>query len=161
VLGHRLDTDGGPGKTRPVAPTPTPTAREVRVEVPVRVCDVGGWTDTWFAGHGRVCSLAVGPGVTVSAGVAPGDGEVSAALADHGVAFRVGSEPSEHRMLAEAVREAGAPARADVRLRVASAVPPASSLGTSASICVGVLAALDALGGRLRGARVVRRTGAT
>ena len=34
---------------------------------PVRVADVGGWTDTWFGSPGRVCHLAVGPGVEVTA----------------------------------------------------------------------------------------------
>ena len=38
----------------------------------------------------------------------------------------------------------------DVRLRVTAAVPPASSLGTSASVCVGVIAALDAIRGDIR-----------
>ena len=30
---------------------------------PVRINDIGGWTDTWFAGHGRVLNLAAAPGV--------------------------------------------------------------------------------------------------
>ena len=34
---------------------------------PVRIADVGGWTDTWFGSPGHVCHLAVGPGVTVRA----------------------------------------------------------------------------------------------
>lgn len=36
---------------------------------PVRVADVGGWTDTWFGAPGRVCSVAVGPGAEVRAEV--------------------------------------------------------------------------------------------
>jgi D-glycero-alpha-D-manno-heptose-7-phosphate kinase len=31
------------------------------------VCDVGGWTDTWFGSPGQVCSIAVSPGVQVLA----------------------------------------------------------------------------------------------
>lgn len=125
----------------------------VTVEVPVRVCDVGGWTDTWFAGHGRVCNLAVAPGVSVRAETTPGSGEVGITVVEYGAAFTVGSEPAQHRLLAEAVREAGAPADVDVHLRITSAVPPATSLGTSASVCVGVIAALDALRGPIRPAR--------
>ena len=26
----------------------------VSVHAPVRIIDFGGWTDTWFAGHGKV-----------------------------------------------------------------------------------------------------------
>ena len=123
---------------------------ELEVHVPVRVCDVGGWTDTWFAGHGRVCSLAVEPGVSVTAAAAPGDGLVTVDAIDFGVTFTMGSEPPEHRLVAEAVREAGPIGPVDVRLRVTAAVPPASSLGTSASVCVGVIAALDAVRGDIR-----------
>jgi D-glycero-alpha-D-manno-heptose-7-phosphate kinase len=86
---------------------------------PVRVCDVGGWTDTWFAGHGRVCSIAVRPGVRVE--VRPGARDGAGALLD--------------AVLAEAGVH-------DVHLVVTSAVPPGSSLGTSAAVVVAALAAL-------------------
>jgi len=125
-------------------------SRRVTVQVPVRVCDVGGWSDTWFAGHGRVCSLAVEPGVSVEATAAPGDGSVVVEAADFGVTFTVGSEPPVHRLLADAVREAGDIGPCDVRLRVTAAVPPSSSFGTSAAVCVAVIAALDALRGSVR-----------
>lgn len=131
-------------------------AATVRVEVPVRVCDVGGWTDTWFAERGRVCNLAVEPGVSVSARSVPGPGEVRITALDFAASFVVGAEPPEHRLLAEAVREAGRdlgqdPART-VELRISAAVPPGASLGTSAASCVGVIAAMDALRGDIRGA---------
>ncbi|MBU4179404.1 MAG: hypothetical protein KJ625_05615, partial [Actinobacteria bacterium] len=29
---------------------------------PVRINDLGGWTDTWFSGTGKVLSTAVSPG---------------------------------------------------------------------------------------------------
>lgn len=41
--------------------------RAVRAHAPVRICDVGGWTDTWFGSPGQVCSVAVSPGVEVLA----------------------------------------------------------------------------------------------
>jgi hypothetical protein len=87
------------------------------VHVPVRVCDVGGWTDTWFAHHGLVCSLAVGPGVSVWASAAPGDGAITVDALDYAVTFTVGSEPPEHRLLADAIREAGAIGSIDVQMR--------------------------------------------
>ncbi len=124
-------------------------SRTVTIAVPVRVCDVGGWTDTWFAERGRVCSLAVEPGVTVSVRAAPGAGEVTIGL-DDGVRFTVGSEPPEHRLLAAAVTEAGDLGPRDVDLVVAASVPPGSSLGTSASVCVALIAALDAVRGPIR-----------
>jgi D-glycero-alpha-D-manno-heptose-7-phosphate kinase len=129
-----------------------PGTTRVRVDVPVRVCDVGGWTDTWFAERGRVCSLAVEPGVSVQAEATRGTGRVTITVVEYDITFTVGSEPPEHRLLAEAVREAGGTGGddVDVGLVVASAVPPGSSLGTSAAVCVGVIAALDALRGEVR-----------
>src|SRR5438309_4732014 len=38
----------------------------IEASVPVRICDNGGWTDTWFGGPGRVLNIAVNPGVEVS-----------------------------------------------------------------------------------------------
>ena len=90
---------------------------------PVRVCDAGGWTDTWFAGSGFVCSLAVRPGVRV---------EVTR---DVGVTFTSPRTP----LLDATIAEAGA---TDVRVDVRSHVPPGSALGTSAAVTVALLAAL-------------------
>ena len=28
---------------------------------PIRICDNGGWTDTWFAGHGSIFNIGVYP----------------------------------------------------------------------------------------------------
>jgi D-glycero-alpha-D-manno-heptose-7-phosphate kinase len=123
---------------------------EISLEVPVRACDVGGWTDTWFAGHGRVCSLAVEPGVSVRAVAREGRGRVRLELVDYALAIEVGAEPGEHRLLVEAVHEAGVAVDLDVSLRIASAVPPGCSLGTSAAVVVGIVAALDAIGGHER-----------
>ena len=44
--------------------TDTPD-RVVNSVAPIRVCDNGGWSDTWFAGHGKVFSIAVSPYVEV------------------------------------------------------------------------------------------------
>lgn len=87
---------------------------------PVRVCDAGGWTDTWFAGTGLVCNLAVRPGVRVE------------------VTSGKGAEPPSPVVRA-AIAEAGA---TGVHVTVTSEVPAGSSLGTSAAVAVATLAAL-------------------
>ena len=35
----------------------------IRASAPTRICDMGGWTDTWFAEHGTVFSIAIEPRV--------------------------------------------------------------------------------------------------
>lgn len=102
----------------------------------MRVCDNGGWTDTWFAGWGAVCNLGVEPGVTVRVDVRPGAGVVDV--------------PGDDPLLRATVDEAGPPPGMDVRVDVESAVPAGASTGTSAAVALALLGALDALAGRRR-----------
>ena len=39
--------------------------RIVNSNAPTRICDNGGWTDTWFAQYGTVFNIAVSPAVEV------------------------------------------------------------------------------------------------
>lgn len=106
---------------------------------PLRVCDNGGWTDTWFAGSGAVCNLGVEPGVTVRVDVRPGSGRVDV--------------PDGDELLLATVAEGGPGggwAAMDVRVDVESPVPAGASTGTSASVAVALLGALDVLAGRRR-----------
>ena len=45
--------------------------RVINSAAPIRVCDNGGWTDTWFAEHGKVFNIAVRPHVEVQVEVSP------------------------------------------------------------------------------------------
>ena len=135
--------------------------RRVVARAPVRVADVGGWTDTWFGSPGQVCSLAVGPGVEVSAAlVARGPGDdlpvrlVSSALgldgrtgpSDDGWAFPL---PGEHPLLEHAIgtvlESVALPPEVGLDITITTAVPAGASLGTSAAVVVAILGALDAL----------------
>lgn len=154
--------------TRRAGRPPTGAARPVRVTAPVRVADVGGWTDTWFAGAGAVCSLAVGPGIEVAAAFEDPDDPDRVDLAsstsrpvrivapDLAEDYRCGPSPAtgwtqpvpgRHPLLEHAVatvcerHEPPAPVRVDIH----AAVPPGVSLGTSAAVVVAVIAALDRL----------------
>lgn len=126
--------------------------RQVRATAPVRVADVGGWTDTWFGSPGRVCHLAVGPGVEVTARLVERDpaGPVRLVAPDLGVDQVVGLDPSSEASLLEHAIAAGLegvelPDDLGVEVVVRSAVPAGASLGTSASVVVALLGALDAL----------------
>jgi D-glycero-alpha-D-manno-heptose-7-phosphate kinase len=141
----------------------------VRVDVPVRVADVGGWTDTWFGSPGQVCHVAVGPGVRVEARRVPvvsGVDPVRVVAPAVGAPFTVGPDPDpsvgwdrpgsdREPLLAHAVASgmAGLAAASPgdhvtgIEVSITSAVPPGASLGTSASVVVGIVAAFDALVG--------------
>jgi D-glycero-alpha-D-manno-heptose-7-phosphate kinase len=120
--------------------------RVVHAVAPTRICDIGGWTDTWFAGHGSVLSLAVTPAVEVHL--------TSRALRDGpAVAIEVENEgrpvPGPHPLLEAAVDHLGLPDGTAVHVRVRSDAPLGASTGTSAAVVVALVGALDALhGGR-------------
>jgi D-glycero-alpha-D-manno-heptose-7-phosphate kinase len=105
------------------------TVSVIEVSVPVRICDIGGWTDTWFGGPGRVVNIGVGPGITVS--------------------VRAGSQRAAQPRLVEAALEL-VPPPVEVDVVIASAIPPGSGAGTSAAVAVALLAALSTARGESR-----------
>ena len=130
-------------------------ATTITAAAPVRTCDCGGWTDTWFARRGAVFHVAVNPGVrvTVEAREAAAGGPaaltVHAENYGHRYTFVPGTRPwVRHPLIEAAIESVGVPAHTTVDLRVRSAVPPGASTGTSAAVCVAIIGALRALWGR-------------
>jgi D-glycero-alpha-D-manno-heptose-7-phosphate kinase len=122
----------------------------VRAAAPTRICDLGGWTDTWFAGHGMVCNIAVSPGVEVHVAVHEARGvpdRITFDLRSYGdsYSFAPGHGPGRHPLLEAVVEEVGLPDDLSIVVRVDSEMPPGSSTGTSAATAVALLGALDAL----------------
>ena len=118
------------------------TVSHVRVRTPVRICDVGGWSDTWFAGHGRVCSIAISPGVCV---------DIRAQAA--GVVVQLGHEPAvpastlshAHPLLGVALAEIPPPQHGGWYIHISADIPPGCATGTSAAVSVALLCALARL----------------
>lgn len=126
-------------------------ARILRAAAPIRICDMGGWTDTWFAGHGRVFNLAVTPGAEVEIVVSPRAArreQVVLHVENYGERFALGpgdTVPPSHRLLAAAVSELPPPEELAIEVSIYSEVPAGCSTGTSAAVCVALLAGLDRL----------------
>ncbi len=129
----------------------------MKAVAPIRIADLGGWTDTWFAGHGAVCHIAVLPGVEVRVhteprGAAP---QLTVHAVNLGEQTVVDDDPTwkaRHPLLAAALAEATSAdsTLADTlacHVTIASAIPPGASTGTSASLVVAMLAAFDRLAG--------------
>jgi D-glycero-alpha-D-manno-heptose-7-phosphate kinase len=111
----------------------------IEVTVPVRICDNGGWTDTWFGGPGRVLNIAVNPGVSVSIRETDGPGPVV----------------SVRNALTEAAVSMLPPPDPAVEIMIRSAVPAGCGAGTSAAVAVALLAGLSASRGESRSPRDV------
>jgi D-glycero-alpha-D-manno-heptose-7-phosphate kinase len=127
--------------------------RVIEAWAPTRICDIGGWTDTWFAGHGSVVNLAVTPAVEVRLEARSDGGDAPP------VAIDVENEgrpvPGPHPLLEAAVGHVGVPAGTAVRVAVRSDAPLGASTGTSAAVVVALVGALDALAGGGRSAAEV------
>jgi D-glycero-alpha-D-manno-heptose-7-phosphate kinase len=129
--------------------TGTVTPRSARAHAPVRVLDAGGWTDTWFAGGGAVCNLAVGPGVHATVAVTDGEpGVIDLTVDSLGDRYHLHlpDAPGRHPLIEAALR-CWAPQELALKVIVQSPVPAGSGVGTSAAVVVALIGALWALRG--------------
>ena len=144
--GHPVPGSSGAWSEKPV----TPAERRIEASAPVRICDNGGWTDTWFGGPGRIVNIAAAPGVEVSIRARPGRGQVLLHVKDFGDRYPVvpgRPRVARHALLEAAVDALPPPEGADVEIALGSAVPAGCGTGTSASVAVALLGALAALRG--------------
>ena len=127
-----------------------PVLDEVTAVAPIRVCDVGGWTDTRFSRRGRVFNIAVTPGVEVHVRIYEAGAlshRIVLDVANFGdrYGFEPGGAPGRHPLLEAVTDDVGAPDGIALEIRVTSDVPAGSSTGTSAAVAVALIGALDAL----------------
>ena len=128
----------------------------IHSRAPLRINDIGGWTDTWFAGEGKVLNLAVAPAVEVQVKVLANETRTAERVEVHaenyGEVFRLDPDrPSRdvHPLLQFTLAAIPIPSRFKLEVRIYSPVPAGISTGTSASVAVALLGALDlAAGGR-------------
>jgi D-glycero-alpha-D-manno-heptose-7-phosphate kinase len=125
---------------------PSDLLRVINSTAPIRVCDNGGWTDTWFARHGKVFHIAVRPHVEVQIEVSGRNGPGPQVLvnAENLEAPREG-EARGDSLIDAAIERVGVPEELAIRVTVFSEAPVGASTGTSASVTVALLGALDRL----------------
>jgi len=126
----------------------------IHARAPIRVNDIGGWTDTWFSGEGKVLNLAMSPRVEVEVAVFENPScrqdRAHVHAVDYGDRFRVDPDApgyDRHPLLQGALNSLPVPHDVDIEVALRSHVPSGCSTGTSASVCVALLGALDRLTG--------------
>ena len=140
----------------------------VRSRSPVRICDIGGWTDTRFAKQGAVLNLAVSlfSHCLVEDGATAGNGnggERSAVLRALDLGVDVSIEDVAKieyggalDLLKAAVKRLGM--AGGFRASVWSDAPPGSGVGSSAAVGVSLVAALGHFAGRKLAPHVIATT---
>ena len=129
--------------------------RIINAVAPIRICDNGGWTDTWFAGRGKIFNIAVAPFAEVQIAVfARMDDRPHITIhaenySDH---YTLSGQASweRHPLLEAAIARVGVPEETAVTITIFSQAPAGAGTGTSAAVTVALLGALDWLApGRL------------
>jgi D-glycero-alpha-D-manno-heptose-7-phosphate kinase len=120
---------------------------------PIRVCDNGGWTDTWFAKRGRIFNIGVYPYVEVQIQVFPRgtlEGRVVLHAENFGDRYVIFPRHERHEwihhpLLEAAIDYVGVPADLCAQISIFSEAPAGCSTGTSAAVTVALIGALDQL----------------
>ncbi len=115
---------------------------------PIRICDNGGWTDTWFARHGSIFNIGVYPYAEVQVHVyhaADRENQVVINAENYGERYAVLPEKhwDRHPLLEAAIETMHLPADLAYEVSIYSAAPAGASTGTSSSISVALIGALD------------------
>jgi D-glycero-alpha-D-manno-heptose-7-phosphate kinase len=125
--------------------------RVINSRAPIRVCDNGGWTDTWFARHGKVFNVAVAPYVEVQIEVYARDSrdaQVTIHAENYGQRYPLDlGAPGwdRHPLLEATIERMGVPDDVAIEGTIFSKAPSGASTGTSAAVCVALIGALDCL----------------
>jgi D-glycero-alpha-D-manno-heptose-7-phosphate kinase len=130
--------------------------RIIHATTPIRICDNGGWTDTWVARRGKVFNIAVTPRVSVKVEVyARGSREGPVVINAEKYGTRYAPSLGEaawgaHPLLEGCLCLVPPPDDTDIEITIGPDAPAGASTGTSASVAVALLGALHRLVGNRR-----------
>jgi len=125
--------------------------RVINSVAPIRICDNGGWTDTWFAEYGKIFNIGVYPYVEAQIEVYPaetGGDRIVLYAENYGERFAVNPDVpgwDRHPLLEAAIERMGVPDDIAIQATLYSETPSGCSTGTSAAVTVALIGALDRL----------------
>jgi len=125
--------------------------RIINSVAPIRICDNGGWTDTWFAEYGKIFNIGVYPYAEVQIEVYPYTGQEERIIIyaeNYGERYVVYPERlgwDRHPLLEAAIEYMRVPDNMAFQVTIFSEAPSGASTGTSAAVTVALVGALDRL----------------
>jgi D-glycero-alpha-D-manno-heptose-7-phosphate kinase len=128
--------------------------KRINSAAPIRICDIGGWTDTWFAGHGAVFNIAVYPCAEVQIEIhdrRTSEERVVINVENFGDTYAINPNKityAKHPLIEAAIDVMKIPDDMSLTISVCSAAPPGASTGTSAAVLVALIGGLAALTNR-------------
>jgi D-glycero-alpha-D-manno-heptose-7-phosphate kinase len=139
------------GGTMKTADRTRPSLRTVNSVAPIRIADNGGWTDTWFAEHGKIFNIGVYPYAEVQIEVFPYEGgpeRIVIQAENYGDRYAMKTQArdyTKHPLLEAAIQYMKVPEDLAVQVTIYSEAPAGASTGTSAAVSVALIGALDRL----------------
>ncbi len=125
--------------------------RIINAVAPIRICDLGGWTDTWFAENGNILNIGVYPYAETQIYVSETtdrEGRIIIHAENFGERYLVEHAPHQydrHPLLEASIDIMNLPKNLSFEINLYSSVPAGCSTGTSAAVTVALLGALDLL----------------
>ena len=126
--------------------------RIINSVAPIRICDNGGWTDTWFAEYGQIFNIGVYPYAEVQIEIYPDEGQdrrVVIYVENYGERYAINPAANHqwdrHPLLEAAIEYMGIPDDMALQATIFSEAPSGASTGTSAAVTVALIGALDRL----------------
>ena len=125
--------------------------RIINSAAPIRICDNGGWTDTWFAGHGKIFNIGVYPIVEVQLEVFPAGSTEDRFVINaenFGERYAVQTQApgwDRHPLLEATISKMDISEEYAFQVTIFSEAPSGASTGTSAAVTVALVGALDCL----------------
>ena len=126
--------------------------RIINSVAPIRICDNGGWTDTWFAEYGKIFNIGVYPYAEVQLEIYPANGRKNIVIHAENYGERyIPKQYKEtnvwdrHPLLEAAIERMDVPDEFSIQVNIHSEAPVGASTGTSAAVSAALIGALDCL----------------
>jgi len=125
--------------------------RIINSVAPIRICDNGGWTDTWFARHGKIFNIAIYPYAEVQVQVFRQERKqpsITINAENYGHRYTIDKPRGlydKNPLLEAAIDYMQIPDHLHLKVSIFSEAPAGCSTGTSAAVSVALIGALDLL----------------